>query len=306
MTVITYRGNQNGKQGYIEITDDTFDNDIYIDIANGEFISAVANRQYEELTHFVNDDSSRAKHHKWLEKKISEIDMEELQQYLNLVLLNNDGGKNNLSASYKFGAFVLAYGKEDILDFDASIFVDTYIYKTLKSEYKYIPEESQDDTFARCCKEADGKIEVPIFLTYKFPEFIDLVTFVIYQMTVQNDTIKTFKNCGKYFYPATRSDALYCDNISPQDSSKTCKEYGKYINYLKKTQTDEAMKLHRQIYNQKRNRALAYKFENRVINDDFNVYKNESNKWRIAVKTGEKTEEEFIEWLKSVKEKKVL
>ena len=66
------------------------------------------------------------------------------------------------------------------------------------------------------------------------------------------------------------------------------------------------MKLHRQIYNQKRNRALAYKFENRVINDDFNVYKNESNKWRIAVKTGEKTEEEFIEWLKSVKEKKVL
>ena len=34
------------------------------------------------------------------------------------------------------------------------------------------------------------------------------------------------KNCGEFFIPAKRSDTIYCDRQAPQDTSKTCKEYG--------------------------------------------------------------------------------
>lgn len=38
----------------------------------------------------------------------------------------------------------------------------------------------------------------------------------------------------------------------------------------------------------------------------FDAFKIESKRWKAEVKAGKKTEAEYIEWLKAVKEKKVL
>ena len=57
---------------------------------------------------------------------------------------------------------------------------------------------------------------------YKIEKFEDLLNLVIYKMVETNDFVKKCPHCGKYFYPGTSTNMIYCDNISPEDSSKTC------------------------------------------------------------------------------------
>lgn len=50
------------------------------------------------------------------------------------------------------------------------------------------------------------------------------------------------QNCGKLFFPHSRSDEIYCDNIFR--NGKTCKDLG----YEMKVKTDQIMKEYRRIY----------------------------------------------------------
>lgn len=116
---------------------------------------------------------------------------------------------------------------------------------------------------------------------------------------------KQCKNCGKYFAPTKRSDTAYCDRVSPQDATKTCKEYGARNAWERTLRESEVAGLYRKIYMSKqmlvkRNPHIAEYAES------FEKYKTLSKQWKADVKTGTKTEEAFIAWLKDVKEKKVL
>ncbi|MFZ2537625.1 MAG: DUF6076 domain-containing protein, partial [Oscillospiraceae bacterium] len=138
---------------------------------------------------------------------------------------------------------------------------------------------------------------------YRFTSFIDCFNFILFTMIEHNCTIKKCPNCGNYFVPTTRSDTIYCSNTSPQDNSKTCGDYMKYQNYLNKTRNDEATKLYKQLYNSKRNKTKNC--ENPKYQEELTSFIADATQWKSDVKMGTKTEQEYIEWLKSIKEKKV-
>lgn len=116
---------------------------------------------------------------------------------------------------------------------------------------------------------------------------------------------KRCKNCGRFFIPFSRSDELYCDQLSPQDSTRSCKQYGTNRLWYERMKQDEAAKLARNIYMAKqmlvrRNPDLqSYK-------KMFEHFKIERKKWESLIKSGEKSKEEYIDWLNEMKAKKTL
>ena len=119
-----------------------------------------------------------------------------------------------------------------------------------------------------------------------------------------NIKVKRCRNCQKYFIPYNRSDTMYCDEPAPQNPTKSCKEYASQELYYKKITSNPVSKLHRKIYQQKQMLAKrnpdieAYK-------TDFENFKTASKEWKKKVKNSIATENEYLQWLKDVKEKKV-
>jgi len=142
---------------------------------------------------------------------------------------------------------------------------------------------------------------VPI---YTFVDVVSMIRFELCNIMEKKVIIKNCANCDRFFVPLNRSDTIYCDNPSPQDPTKTCKAIGATIARQTKERTDMATNLYRSIYmyrqmKAKRNPDIpAYK-------EAFEWYKTETKQWKADVKAGKRTEAEFIEWLKKVKEQKV-
>jgi hypothetical protein len=138
---------------------------------------------------------------------------------------------------------------------------------------------------------------------YNAGSFEDICAASLLELAKNNFIIKICKNCGKYFIPFFRSDTIYCDRKSPQDRSKTCKEYGAQKAYSEHLKESKAARLYRNIYMSKQMLVkrnpdiLEYK-------DAFEGFKKRSKEWKSLVKSGEKTEQDFIIWLKDVKSNK--
>lgn len=132
-----------------------------------------------------------------------------------------------------------------------------------------------------------------------FSSFYDFLIFLLIHMIKNNITIKKCRNCNRYFYSERRSDAIFCNEISPQDSSKTCKEYGQYITYQGKIKNNPAMLLHKQIYNTLRNQYTRCKTD--TNQKKLTEFMNQSDRFKNDVKHNLKTEREYIEWLESIK-----
>ena len=133
----------------------------------------------------------------------------------------------------------------------------------------------------------------------------NLLISAIYYFLSNGFIFKRCKNCGNFFVPLSRSDEIYCNNISPQDKARTCKEYGSQKLWYDKLRTDEVAKLSRNVYSSKqmlvrRNPDIS---EYRRM---FEYFKTERKKWEVLVKSGEKSKEEYVSWLNEMKAKKTL
>lgn len=143
------------------------------------------------------------------------------------------------------------------------------------------------------------------FIVLDATDLSDLLIAIVYYFFSNNLQFKRCGNCGRFFIPISRSDEIYCNNPSPQDKSRTCKQYGTERLWYDRLKGDEAAKLSRNIYMAKqmlvkRNPDIsAYK-------EMFEYFKAERKKWEKAVKDGEKTREEYINWLNIMKKKKTL
>lgn len=113
--------------------------------------------------------------------------------------------------------------------------------------------------------------------------------------------IKKCQNCGEYFVPEARSDEKYCDRMSPQDASKTCKRYGAIKAHTYNVNNNEDKKLSRMLYSRKSIRAKREKPKGR-FNKEFEDFKRELFAWRSVVANSEEKRKEFIEWLRWVNE----
>ena len=105
---------------------------------------------------------------------------------------------------------------------------------------------------------------------------------------------KRCRNCWKYFMPDKRSDTQYCSRQPSDKDKKTCREYGSVQAW--KNNMDEAATLYRKLYKRKQARATLRPSEESQL--DFENYKQESKQWKADVKSGVKTEADFVDWLK--------
>lgn len=180
---------------------------------------------------------------------------------------------------------------------------------SFKVEYKYPVTTSQDEiefetaynVFKKACTNKSGAFSD---LCHMYSSIKDAVYECVYLMAETSTTIKKCENCGRFFVPKNRSDTIYCDYPSPQDNKKTCKKYGAEKKYQKNLKDNELMSLYRRIYMSKQMLAKRHP-DISAYTDAFNKYKEESKKWKADIKSGTKTEDEYLLWLREVKEKKV-
>ena len=120
-----------------------------------------------------------------------------------------------------------------------------------------------------------------------------------------NIHIKKCENCGKYFIPTSRSDEKYCDNVSPQNPQKTCKEYGAKKTYRDKINSDKIQKAHfttSQFFRMKIKRCKNEK-EKEKLTKLFEKYKTNYGKQKNKFDNKKITENYFVEWI--VKQKDI-
>lgn len=133
----------------------------------------------------------------------------------------------------------------------------------------------------------------------------NLALEAIYYIFTHGLRFKRCKNCGRFFIPFSRSDEIYCNNPSPQNHNKTCKQYGSDKLWYDRLKQDETAKLSRNIYMAKQMLAkrnpdiVAYK-------EMFEYFKTERKIWEQRIKNGEKTREEYLSWLNTMKSQKTL
>ena len=135
---------------------------------------------------------------------------------------------------------------------------------------------------------------------------VDDVTGILAMETLLNDCKKRYnyedrkcicKNCGKPFIAYNRTNTYYCDRISPQDSTKTCKQYGVQKTWNEKTKDENDWHcLYRRIYQSLQMKAKRNP-SNPQLKENFDNFRIDANKWKKAVKEGTKTEKEFMKWL---------
>lgn len=103
-------------------------------------------------------------------------------------------------------------------------------------------------------------------------------------------------NCGQYFVPEGRSDALYCTYPSPQNAEKSCRDVGAQVTRANKEKNDVTTKEYRKVY-------MRYKMttkrhpEDRESAEKFRTLTSDVKEWRNRLAHGTATAEEFMEWL---------
>lgn len=133
----------------------------------------------------------------------------------------------------------------------------------------------------------------------------DTVLISLFHLIQERNIVKKCGNCGKFFVPLLRSDAIYCDRPAPQDALKTCKEYGSKVLWYENVVSDEALKLARNIYYAKK--MLAKRNPDKPeYTEMFEYYKVERKKWEAEVRAGTKTREAFVAWLNQMKKQRTL
>lgn len=145
----------------------------------------------------------------------------------------------------------------------------------------------------------------PVVEAFEISNVVDVVLLSLFHLIQERTAIRRCANCKKLFVPLVRSDAIYCDRPSPQDSKKTCKEYGSKVLWYENVVNDDVAKLARNIYCAKQ--MLAKRNPDKPeYAEMFEYFKAEKKKWEQEVKVGEKTRDEFMEWLRKMKLRKTL
>lgn len=148
-----------------------------------------------------------------------------------------------------------------------------------------------------------GFLPPPHLEFFKISNVVDAVLLSLFHLLQEGTAIKKCANCNKLFVPLVRADAIYCDRQSPQDSGKTCKEYGSKVLWYENVINDDVAKLARNIYCSKQ--MLAKRNPDKPeYAEMFKYFKVEKKRWEQQVKAGTKSREEFAEWLRAMKLRK--
>lgn len=126
-------------------------------------------------------------------------------------------------------------------------------------------------------------------------DIIQALLIELLEIAKLNIEIKKCRNCGKFFVPDKRSDEIYCSNI--YENGKTCKEIGHFKVQQKLIQENDDLRIYRNVY-QKLLLRTRRNPSNTKYAREFEIFKDDNNKWKENISKGISTEKEYIEWLK--------
>lgn len=140
---------------------------------------------------------------------------------------------------------------------------------------------------------------------YPIESITDLCALQFNIILKNNYLIKKCKNCGKYFIPPHKADTKYCERISPQYPTLSCKQAQKYIKQLKREHGDETERLRKNVYNLLRNKLYGKKAEDDQIYNELRSqlfdFVEQSTKWKSTIKEHPDKTDEYLKWLNSFK-----
>lgn len=82
--------------------------------------------------------------------------------------------------------------------------------------------------------------------------------------------------CGRWFLHAQGEKFLYCENVAPGETEKTCREIGARANFEQKIRSDEVWKLYKRAYK----KYYARVMKGNMTRDEFNTWVEHAASWR--------------------------
>ena len=174
--------------------------------------------------------------------------------------------------------------------------ITSFGLKPIKASNKLIKD---DDVFTMLQKNS------PFFyFNYECFSIDEYMTASFLELIENNYLILKCQNCGKYFVAYNRTNTLYCDRVSPQNASKNCKQYGKEIKWLERTKDEtDWYSFYRKVYQTFQKKAIRNP-KHKESKKAFDDFRTKANEWKIALKEGTKTEDDFMKWLQEIRKRK--
>ena len=154
------------------------------------------------------------------------------------------------------------------------------------------PGDSEKEIYNFLEKKNNSVIDYDLIIPYTISSIIYKSLSAIMKEKVY---LKSCKNCNRYFI-AEKKLSLYCNNIAPFETKRTCRQIGRKRNFEENISNDKVLNLYYQIYSRK----AMMKSRNpdiQVYIDDFNKYKTTGKKKLEKYKSGKITSGKFKEWI---------
>ena len=261
-------------------------------ILNEEIISNLSKNNYKSITSTMDSASHGA-----IFKELIDIDktnINEIKSNLRLILNTYNTFKELVEFCY-FND-----------NFNNMTLLQKYIYylDRSKTEEVILPKQTISLKLARNSNKLDTQNSPYLYFTYECLNINDYMITTFLQLIENNYLILKCKNCNKYFIPYKRTDTYYCDRISPQDNTKTCKQYGADKAWWIRTKDEnDWYNLYRKIYQSFQVKAKRNP-DDPQHKKNYDNFRKEANTWKQAVKEGAKTEADFMKWLQDFRKKK--
>lgn len=133
----------------------------------------------------------------------------------------------------------------------------------------------------------------------------EILVITLCEMGKNGYVIRKCGNCGRYFIPENRSDTVYCNNISPQYSEMTCRQYGSQRLWYDRQKDDDLATLSRNILSAK---SMLAKRNPDIpeYTRAYDYFRSERLRWKREVKEGRKSRDAYREWLLSMRSQKII
>lgn len=179
------------------------------------------------------------------------------------------------------------------------------IYNQLKKQKKDNVNEIYYKKLLSATNELKKGNNIIYLKGYRINTLRDILNVYFEYFLEKEVCIKRCNNCGKYFIPLNRTDEKYCNDSSPQNPDKTCKEYGAKKKYREEIKSRPLKNEHNrtmQFYRMRINRAKDEREKEKLIKK-FEKYKSDYNKNKEQYNNGKGKlkEQDFIEWIISQK-----
>lgn len=142
----------------------------------------------------------------------------------------------------------------------------------------------------------NGYMETLTYHVYELRTIRDFLSAALQEIFRHSKQIKYCGNedCGQYFVPLNYNEK-YCNNISPKNPNKTCKEYMRLFNQQRSEKSSELKILQKRVRNMLHQRAFTY---GNFSADEYQNFLDTCDDFRKKIFDGEKTEADYINYLK--------